>query len=94
MPTSVDYLGHSIMSYRSWLGDSTSGGYSNNSLPTSPGIFDIAATQYMYGANTTTRSGNSTYSSGPGEQLFRPLWMLAGSTPSIGQTRARRQESA
>ena len=78
MPTSVDYLGHSIMSYRSWLGDSTSGGYSNSFFPTSPGIFDIAATQYMYGANTTTRSGNSTYSWGPGEQLFETIWDAGG----------------
>jgi serralysin len=77
MPTSVDYLSHSIMSYRSYLEDSMNG-YTNSFYPTSPGLFDIAATQYMYGANTTTRSGDSTYSWSPGEQLFETIWDAGG----------------
>jgi serralysin len=78
MPASSDYLGHSIMSYRSYLGASTSEGYSNSFFPTTAGVFDIAATQYMYGANTTTRSGNTTYKWGTGEQLFETIWDAGG----------------
>lgn len=34
LPASEDWLGSSMMSYRSYLGDSTSGGYSNSFYPT------------------------------------------------------------
>jgi serralysin len=67
MPTDKDSLEYSVMSYRSYIGQSTSGGYTNanGSYPQSLMMYDIAALQKMYGANFSTNSGNSTYSWDP-----------------------------
>jgi Ca2+-binding RTX toxin-like protein len=35
---------------------------------------DIATIQYIYGANITTRSGNTNYSWSPGEQILETIW--------------------
>jgi serralysin len=63
MPLDKDSLEYSVMSYRSYVGQSTSGGYTNpsGSYPQSLMMYDIAALQKMYGANFNTNSGNSTY---------------------------------
>lgn len=63
MPLDRDSLEYSVMSYRSYVGQSTSGGYTNpnGSYPQSLMMYDIAALQKMYGANFTTNSGSSTY---------------------------------
>jgi serralysin len=67
MPLDKDSLEYSVMSYRSYVGQSTSGGYTNKSgsYPQSLMMYDIAALQKMYGANFTTNSGNTTYSWSP-----------------------------
>ena len=64
MPTDRDSMEYSVMSYRSYIGQSTSGGYTNQngSYAQSLMMYDIAALQKMYGANFTTNSGNTTYS--------------------------------
>ncbi len=64
MPLDRDSLEYSVMSYRSYIGQSTSGGYTNKSgnYPQSLMMYDIAALQKMYGANFNSNSGNSTYS--------------------------------
>jgi serralysin len=64
MPLDRDSMEYSVMSYRSYIGQSTSGGYTNGnwSYAQTLMIYDIAALQTMYGANYTTNSGNSTYS--------------------------------
>jgi serralysin len=64
MPLDRDSLEYSVMSYRSYIGQSTSGGYTNQngSYPQSLMMYDIAALQKMYGANFNTNSGNTTYS--------------------------------
>ena len=50
---SIDAMQYSVMSYRSYVGGSVSGGYSNaaGSYVYGPMINDIAAVQYLYGAN-------------------------------------------
>lgn len=64
MPSDRDSLEYSIMSYRSYTGQSTSGGYTNpyGNYPQSLMMYDIAALQKMYGANFNTNSGSTTYS--------------------------------
>lgn len=64
MPVDRDSLEYSVMSYRSYTGQSTSGGYTNpyGNYPQSLMMYDIAALQKMYGADFTTNSGNTTYS--------------------------------
>jgi len=73
MPLDKDSLEYSVMSYRSYIGQSTSGGYTNpsGSYPQSLMMYDIAALQKMYGANFNTNSGNTTYRWSPstGEML-------------------------
>ena len=42
--------------------------------PTTLQMFDIEALQYLYGANTSTRSGNTTYSWGQNERVWETIW--------------------
>jgi serralysin len=64
MPLDRDSMEYSVMSYRSYIGQSTNGGYTNQSgsFPQTLMMYDIAALQKMYGANFNTNSGNSIYS--------------------------------
>ncbi|WP_431857422.1 M10 family metallopeptidase C-terminal domain-containing protein [Azospirillum sp.] len=43
-------------------------------LPVGPSLYDIAAIQHLYGANTATRAGADTYVLGAGGQGFRTIW--------------------
>ena len=44
-------------------------------LPTStPMLYDIAAIQYLYGANTNTRSGNDTYTFDADKPFIKTIW--------------------
>jgi VCBS repeat-containing protein len=63
MPADHDSLEYSVMSYKSYIGASTTGGYTNGSTsyPQTLMMYDITALQTMYGANYTTNSGNSVY---------------------------------
>ncbi|WP_262271038.1 M10 family metallopeptidase [Microvirga yunnanensis] len=67
MPQDRDSLEYTVMSYRSYVGASTTAGYTNEtwSYAQSPMMYDIAAMQQMYGANYATNGGNSTYAWSP-----------------------------
>jgi serralysin len=56
-----------VMSYRSYVGGSTSGGYTNETWGYAQSLMmlDIAAAQHLYGANFATRSGDTVYSWSP-----------------------------
>jgi serralysin len=58
-----DSMEFTVMSYRSYVGDVLSGGYSNesNGYAQSFMMLDIAALQAMYGADYTTNASDSTY---------------------------------
>ena len=64
VPTGHDALEYTVMSYRSYVGGSMSGGYTNETYgyPTTFMMNDIRALQQMYGADFTTNSGNTVYS--------------------------------
>ena len=66
-PAAVDSLEYSVMSYRSYIGASTSQGLTNAtwSFPTSLMMYDIAALQYMYGANYYNAGHSTVYSWNP-----------------------------
>ena len=73
------------MSYRSYVGDPlTGGGYALEltSYPQTLMMYDIAALQFMYGANYTTNAGNTVYVWSPttGEEFVN----------GVGQGRAGR----
>ena len=67
MPADRDSMEYSIMSYRSYVGASLGGGYTNETWGYAQSLmmYDIAGLQHMYGANYTTNSGNTTYSWSP-----------------------------
>ncbi len=64
MPLDHNSLEYSVMSYRSYIGASTTSGYTNaraTSYPQTLMMLDIAALQTLYGANYTTNSGDTVY---------------------------------
>jgi serralysin len=58
-----DSLEYTVMSYRSYVGDAVTGGYTNETWGFPQGLMmdDIAALQYMYGPDWTTNAGNTVY---------------------------------
>lgn len=68
LPSNLDSMEYSVMTYRSYVGDPLVGGYSNETYGYAQTymMYDIAALQYMYGADFTTNSGNTVYSWTPG----------------------------
>ena len=67
VPASVDSLEYTVMSYRSYIGASTTQGLTNAtwSFPQTLMMYDIASLQYMYGANYTTNNTNTVYKWNP-----------------------------
>jgi len=63
MTAAHDSMEFSIMTYRSYEGDPLSGGYSNETYGYAQSLmmYDIAALQYMYGADFTMNATNSVY---------------------------------
>ncbi|HSI53070.1 MAG TPA: M10 family metallopeptidase, partial [Ramlibacter sp.] len=73
LATAQDVISNTVMSY-STLPGSTSGSMSQ--YPASPMELDIAALQYLYGANTGTNGGNTVYdlSGADFQSGFRCVW--------------------
>lgn len=74
--TSNDYIGKSIMSYRSFPGAQF--GYLNDFFPTTPSMYDIAALQYLYGPNLDYNMGPTVYRWEPGAHIFETIWDAGG----------------
>jgi len=73
----LDSVETSIMSYRSYLGASSSGGYviAEGSYPSAPMMNDIAAIQQLYGANYGYNAGNTTYTWSPATaKVLETVW--------------------
>ena len=47
--------------------------------PESPMVLDIAAIQYMYGKNTSYKSGDDVYTMDPSSPFFKTIWDASGS---------------
>ncbi|WP_343714249.1 M10 family metallopeptidase C-terminal domain-containing protein [Inquilinus sp.] len=91
LPADHDSLEFSVMTYRTFIGDDTSGyNYETWGAPQTFMMLDIAALQYMYGANFTINSGDTVYTWSPttgetfvngtiaidpgGNRIFATLW--------------------
>ncbi len=63
LPSAHDSVEYSVMTYRSYVGASSSSGYTNEygGFPQTLMQDDIAALQYMYGANFSYNSGDTVY---------------------------------
>lgn len=68
-----DQLKYSVMSYRDFYGDTISG-YNSSFFPTTPMLNDIAAVQYLYGANMAYNAGNTTYGWSNGQKIYETIW--------------------
>jgi serralysin len=77
------------MSYtvdRSWFGTDPDTGLQTLLTESTPMLYDIAVAQYLYGANTTTNTGNDTYAFDPARATFLSIWD-AGGTDTLDATR-------
>ena len=91
LPANVDSLEFSVMTYRTFIGDDTSGyNYETWGAPQTFMMLDIAALQYMYGADFTTNSTDTVYTWSPtagttfvngnvaiapgGNRIFETIW--------------------
>jgi serralysin len=77
MPADRDSMEYTVMSYRSYVGASTTSGYVNETWGYAQSLmmYDIAALQHMYGANFTTNNGSTTYRWNPatGEMIVNDV---------------------
>lgn len=65
LPTDHDSYEYSVMTYRQYVGDNPGNGDNAPHHPTTLMMNDIAALQYMYGADNSYNSGNTTYTFSP-----------------------------
>ena len=70
----TDTTAYTVMSYRSYVNQPIDAGLGQDFYSTSLMLHDIAAIQYIYGANTNTRSGDTVYSWAPGQQILQAIW--------------------
>lgn len=88
LPVSLDTVQHTVMSYTNPPNDlfRTITYNANGSLslltshvnPETPMVLDIAAMQYLYGANTTFNTGNDVYSFDPATPFYKTIWDAGG----------------
>jgi serralysin len=83
-----DNLRYTIMAYHipadlgivTVTGDASSYAWSISDLyPSTPMLYDIAAAQYLYGANTATNAGDTRYAWAPNARLLETIWDGGGS---------------
>jgi serralysin len=75
--SNLDSMEFSVMTYRSYVGADPSSGYTNrsDSYAIGPMMSDIAAIQYLYGANYNYNSDNTTYTFDPNASvIFSTIW--------------------
>ena len=89
MPSDRDSIEYTVMSYRSYIGASTSY-YTNayGSYPQTLMMYDIAAVQALYGANYTTNGGDTIYRWNPntGEMSVNGTGQGAPATNTVFMT--------
>jgi serralysin len=84
-----DQLKYSVMSYLSYA-NAPRTGYTTDYFPVGPMINDIQAMQFLYGANTHWRAGDTIYQWAPDQVVFETLWDAGGrdTLSAEGQTQA------
>ena len=84
----LDFRNYSIMSYNDPTNNlfrkvtqNTDGTYKFDTFRVredSPMVLDVQAMQYLYGANTTYKTGNDVYTFDPATPFFRTIWDAGG----------------
>jgi len=72
-----DSVKYSVMSYRDFAGDDL-GSIASKYLPTTYMINDIAALQFLYGANMNHRTGDDVYSWAANRSVYETIWDAGG----------------
>jgi len=87
LPPALDSIMHTVMSYTysNLQGDE---GNEFSFHPTTPMVLDIAAIQYLYGANNHYHSGNDTYTYNDANTYNETIWDAGGSSDTIQYTGA------
>jgi len=71
----IDCLAYSTMSYIPYPGGDMEANMGDTSYPQTPMLDDIAAIQYLYGANYNYNSNDTTYTFKPSDtKIFRTIW--------------------
>jgi serralysin len=88
LPPALDDVNHSVMSYRPaphdiffrtiTLPDGHQTSVIETVMPDTPMLLDIAAAQYLYGANMSYRTGDDVYAFDPHQPFFRTIWDAGG----------------
>lgn len=86
LPVSLDSRANTIMSYTDVNNIYPSTGYINGKYdwitysinPDTPMVLDIAAIQYIYGANNNYKTGDDTYTFDPTKPFFKTIWDAGG----------------
>ncbi|WP_144290161.1 calcium-binding protein [Ideonella sp. A 288] len=84
-----DQMKYTVMSYRGYDGQPVNAGYTNAVYPSTLMVNDILALQFMYGANTTYRTGNDVYSWAAGASVFETIWDAGGADTISASTQAQ-----
>lgn len=71
LPTSQDSYQYSVMSYNFHP-------QQGSAFPQTLMLYDVAAIQYLYGPNLSTRTGNDTYSWDPNRNVMMTIWDAGG----------------
>jgi serralysin len=89
LPSSIDTEQYSVMSYTPGAhslyfkvtahSDGSKTGQFSTIHPDTPMLLDIAAAQYLYGANMTYHTGNDVYTFDPSTPFMRTIWDAGGS---------------
>lgn len=87
LPIAQDSRQYSVMSYTDsphslfvqvTRGATSTSWQSFNVVPDGPMLYDVAAMQYMYGANLSYKTGDDVYTFGSSTPFFRTIWDAAG----------------
>ena len=80
LPENLDYRTYTVMSYNNrnnWYLYSGQSQYTGV-YPSTPMVYDIAAIQYLYGANNSYHTGDDTYRFDPLTPFYRTIWDAGG----------------
>jgi serralysin len=76
LPSSLDTFKYTVMSYSEAPDQPDTG--KSSFYPTTPMVIDIAAIQYLYGANMSYNTGDDVYVFSQGKNYYQTIWDAGG----------------
>jgi serralysin len=88
LPPNLDTMSYSVMSYTPapqdiffrtlTLANGSQTSVIETVMPDTPMLLDVAAAQYLYGANMTYQAGDNVYTFDPHQPFYRTIWDAGG----------------